>query len=192
MLEEEESANVEAFKAKLAEALQKPDVRQEVSAVLGIEARSILKSIETETQKLLQFDSLSRTDRHYFRARFNYYKLSILRLRAEEREVLEPKLVTFHQDICQREFEGGGDPSDVKHAPFLDVVRKEMSHSRVPGLIDEAPKANHIEGGISYQLQEALVSELSIVKLALQAKPSADGQKIIADAIDRMISKLKS
>jgi len=185
MLEEEESANVEAFKAKLAEALQKPDVRQDDLSILGIEARSILKSIETETQKLIQFDSLSRTDRHYFRARFNYYKLSILRLRSDEREILEPKLVVFHQDICQREFESGADPSDVKHAPFLDVVRKEISSSHPRPSRETATS-------IAADLQESLVSELSMVKLALQAKPSADSQRIIADAIDRMILKLRN
>ncbi len=170
--------------------------------ILGIEARSILKSLETESSKLGQFQSLSRTDRHYFRARFNYYKLSILRLRSEEREFLEPRLQTFHEQIVQREFEI--ESQDLRPTPFLEAVPSlSIAASTLPPASAPVPVPNHSHtlvlpasnsssAAMSNSLAQDLINELQMLKMALQAKPSEDGQKIIAAGVDRILEKLKT
>lgn len=200
--ESQREYQMEVLTTKIAEALSRPDAPIDFEAHLGIEAKSILKSIETEATKLRQFDGLSRTDRHYFRARFNYYKLSILRLREKEREILEPRLIEFHQQITQREFETGGDPSDVQHTPFLEAVKPvkvepvvEMPKIKVP---DVPPpgfilNSNHHSAAPVAQPfdRDAVLSELAILKLALKAQPTIEGQKVISDCVDRIIARLK-
>lgn len=170
--------------------------------ILGIEARSILKSLETESSKLSQFQSLSRTDRHYFRARFNYYKLSILRLRSEEREYLEPRLQTFHEQIVQREFEI--ESQDLRPTPFLEAVPSLSipASSLPPPSVSAAhsnsshtlvlPASQSMSASISGLPVQDLINELQMLKMALQAKPSEDGQKIIAAGVDRILEKLKT
>lgn len=203
--ESKEKSTLDAMNLEMAKILSPEGAKQDAFSRLGLEARSILKSIETETVKLKQYEFLSRTDRHYFRARFNYYKLSILRLRQEERDFIEPKLIEFHQDIAQREFESGGDPSEVTHAPFLHAVKKGEP---VPGLIEpsglastslrsEPPRMTwkaeaSVAPSSDSEFAQALIGELSMVRLALQASPSHDNNRIIGEAIDRAMSRVRA
>jgi hypothetical protein len=191
-------------KHSLGQSLDSIPHKEEVSPHLGIEARSILKSLETEAAKLGQFEVLTRTDRHYFRARFNYYKLSILRLRGEEREVLEPMLQSFHEKIIQREFEL--ESQDFKPTPFLEAVPKSEPvraprpapsaeskiEPRVEPRFESLPEPDGILSTRSPRgaLQQ-IAQELALVRLALEAEPNRTSQKIIAQAVDRMLETIK-
>jgi len=169
------------------------DRRDPQGPSLGMEAQSILKSIETETQKLQQFDVLARTDRHYFRARFNYYKLSILRLRSEERAHLEPKIGKFFGLIMEKELASDAVP-EVVHTPFLEAVKSPSSP--VP-----AQPSSFASRPASYSAPESpkgpsrssheVVSELQLIRLALQANPSIEGNRLLGEALERVIAKLK-
>ncbi len=182
------------------------DRRDSQGPALGMEAQSILKSIETETQKLQQFDLLARTDRHYFRARFNYYKLSILRLRAEERAHLEPKIGKFFGLIMEKELASDAVPEAV-HTPFLEAVKAPAApafRSPVEPALDvkalsqpssfvsrpSSQPSAELPKGPSRSSQE-VVSELQLIRLALQANPSVEGNRLLGEAVDRLISRLK-
>jgi hypothetical protein len=182
------------------------DRRDPQGPSLGMEAQSILKSIETETQKLQQFDVLARTDRHYFRARFNYYKLSILRLRSEERAHLEPKIGKFFGLIMEKELASDAVP-EVVHTPFLEAVKPPSSPVfRTPSepVLDvkvPAQPSSFASRPASYSAPESpkgpsrssheVVSELQLIRLALQANPSIEGNRLLGEALERVIAKLK-
>ena len=181
--------------------------REPKAPALGMEAQSILKSIETEMQKLQQFDALARTDRHYFRARFNYYKLSILRLRSEERAHLEPKIGKFFGLIMEKEMASDAVP-EVVHTPFLEPVRSRPSfvppssgsgvaaepivEPRAPILPQPSRQPMNAEGSnVSNRSSVDVLSELQLIKMALQVAPSVEGNRLMSEAVDRVLAKLK-
>ncbi len=181
------------------------------SSLLGIESRSILKSIQTEYTKLSQSALLTRSDLHYFRARYNYYRLSLLRLPQEERVVLEPFLGRFIEQIISAEGRDGGAPEAPP--PFLQsVTPAKQGNATVPGNVVEsvglsAPvnlasprqdirvsaqreiSASTISGE-GEALRQA-VSELQLLKLSLQAELGSESKKILADSIDRIIFRIE-
>ncbi len=190
-----EDLDLDLLNKKIAEALSR-EMDSEASRIerLGIEARSILKSIETETVKLKQFEVMSRTDRHYFRARFNYYKLSILRLRSEERDFLEPRLVSFYQEICQREIEGGNDPTDLPRPTAIlePVPTAPKAVERPLSVSSKGDLLPSLEASPTPKDLKVTVQELQLIRMALQAEPSKTGQQMISAALDRVISQLET
>lgn len=172
------------------------------SSLLGIESRSILKSIQTEYTKLTQAQLLTRSDLHYFRARYNYYRLSLLRLPPEERVVLEPFLGRFIEQIMTAESREGSAPDAP--SPFLQSVSPSIkpgvstvssAHAPLP----QAPAAaqNMAEfpeleaSSVSSSSLVQAVGELRLLKLSLHAELGADSKKILADSIDRVISNIQ-
>lgn len=176
-----------------------------VVARLGPEARSILKSIQTEDAKMQGSSSLARSDLHYFRARFNYYRLSLLRLLPEEKSILEPVLAQFLHRIVGFEREmGSGEPN---FTPFLAPVERaaeklperanekvyekplERSSDRVSSqTIDKALSSNPIPSqSFNSRLKtstEDLVSQLTLIKMALSSEIDSHGRRILADGIE--------
>jgi|GEM_PF-5039456 len=175
------------------------DVHPSAEHQLGIEARSILKSIQTEHAKLSQSGFVARSDLHYFRARYNYYRLSLMRLIPDERCLLEPVLFSFRSKIVEKEAQlESGTPAEESKAPFTpflspveknDVVQKEEKNpfseleKKLPDLEDKKPSFQE-------DLARELLSELSLVRMALTSRVSSEGNQIIADAVDRVICKL--
>lgn len=153
------------------------------SPLLGIEAKSILRSIQTEDLKLEQSPQLSRSDLHYFRARYNYYRLSLLRLPPEERSVLEPFMGRFYDRIMRTELNSGTIPESPR--PFLQSVAKPT----VPdaGNVSQTPAPSFSN---SLSKNADIISELRLIKLSLAADLSPEAKKILAESIDRVISKL--
>lgn len=176
----------------------------EESAKLGMEARSILKSIQTEESKLQYSANLTRSDRHYFRARADYYRLSLKRLPTEERLILEPSLARFNEKIIRLELEDG--VVEAKPIPFLAQVEKstfEKTSDRPAEKVFEnsiplsssmsAPLAEFkTSGALSSQSLDEMISQLSLVQLALSADINAESRRILADGLERVIQRLKS
>lgn len=163
--------------------------RKTHSESLGMEARSILKSIQTETAKLEQSEDLARSDLHYFRARFNYYRLSLMRLLPAEREILEPVLSHFMELIAAREINGheklaASNPS--RSPAFLEKVVEKF-----PQQNSEAQKVlNYRNEGLSSSMKEELISELSVLKMALSAEASNQGNRHIARSLEKVIDRI--
>lgn len=146
---------------------------------LSMEARSIYKSIQTERTKLVQSSNLSRSDLHYFRARFNYYRLSLLRLDPEEKQTLEPILSQFLEKIVEREGEG-----ERPAPPFLEAVEKTPPH-----------QTKHAESAPVFEKpalirESSLNDELQLVRLALSAEPSAKTNQLLIRKLDQIIESL--
>lgn len=160
------------------------------SSSLSMEARSILRSIQTESSKLEQANLLARSDLHYFRARFNYYRLSLLRLSPHERSVLEPILSHFMELIAAREAENQESlsPKLPSTPPFLESVAERQKKESV--VFDEPVTAK------PERLEEAKVAcdilgNLQVIQMALQAPASASGNQIIAKQISHLIRELE-
>ena len=152
---------------------------------LGMEARSILKSIQTEHSKLVHAKQLTRSDRHYFRARHNYYKSSLLRLTATEQKILEPLLTEFHHQISKLEI--GQEvikSNEERSAPFLQLVETS-----------EKPENNFSIGNSIFSNQKgelrSVVHQLQLIKLAFSAELSVQGQKIVEMGLDRALLELE-
>ena len=151
---------------------------------LGMEAKAILKSIQTEDSKLQQSGQLMRSDLHYFRARFNYYRLSLMRLLPEERKTLEPVLSNFRCHIVENEAGVGDSKSEASYTPFLAPVENKSS----PG-----PKLP--EGAVvssKAQASDAVLNDLRLVRLALTGQISPDSAPILIQALDRVIAKIEN
>lgn len=165
---------------------------------LGMEARSILKSIRTEHAKLDQSKAVATQDLHYFRARYNYYRLSLMRLTSEERKLLEPFLSEFRASIVKREAFAGNEAEapEAQVTPFLAPVDEKVEPEPTPepeavdSVAHDQPDQEEREVPVSEDLKASLRSELSLVKLALGAKASAESNEIISQAVDRMLKKL--
>lgn len=153
---------------------------ENLNSELGMEARAILKSIQTEDVKLSHAKNLTRSDRHYFRARYNYYKLCLLRLRSEERRAIEPVLSSFHQKIGELE---RVDDASREVTPFLHSVGKEDVK-----VMKEHPKTNL---NLTRENREDIVSQLSLLQLALSAELTAASKKVLSDNVTRVVKQLK-
>lgn len=182
--------------------------------LLGMEAQSILKSIRTEHTKMLQSKTIARSDLHYFRARHNYYRLSLMRLEPHEREGLEGVLQDFRSKISEIEALTIDGPMETVHTPFLAPVetseaetkRQEQVTDRITSTLQpnrqvavEGPASSpaFVEMKVSSNtLSEALVdefvSELSLLQLALKAEASNQNNAICSAAVERVVQKLKS
>jgi hypothetical protein len=158
---------------------------------LGMEARSIWRSIQTESSKLEQSGSLARSDLHYFRARFNYYRLSLLRLTPAEREVLEPLLSEFMELIAAREAENQDalSPKLPATPPFLESVPEKQ-----PAV---SPDLNQTISSAARQIQPDVsrvdvLNRLQVIQMALQAPASQAGNQVIAKSLSSIIDNLES
>ncbi|TVQ77681.1 MAG: hypothetical protein EA369_08845 [Bradymonadales bacterium] len=109
------------------EAGRQPAVVKIDLSQLGSEAQSMLRSIRTENAKLCQAKALAQSDVHYFRARHNYYRLSLRHLQNEERKLLEPVLVKFRENIWDCESRLGLALKEGRESitPFLTPVEQE-------------------------------------------------------------------
>jgi len=161
---------------------------------LGMEARSILKSIETEDSKLVHASALTRSDRHYFRARYNYYRLCLIRLNPEERAGLEPSLSRFLAHISG--LEAKEDAVDLeKPSAFLGPVQSvsKPSNSR-----PEAPRQSFSDHPLKSAdslnldtLKADIVAQLTLVQLALKAEATPESQRIVIQGIERVIKDIR-
>lgn len=166
------------------------------SSQLSIEAKSILKSVQTEDAKLSQSSNLTRSDFHYFRARFNYYRLSLMRLPGNEREVLEPVLGRFLDKITQNEVAAHTEnPVLEKPRPFLEAVGsqalKVVPEKSAEPVLEPIPTQIEKSAPLRADLSKKLISQLKMIKMALQAEPTKEGQKTLSEGIDRMIDHLQ-
>jgi hypothetical protein len=162
------------------------DLKDE-NSILGMESRSILKSIQTEEAKLAQSTHPTRSDLHYFRARHNYYRLSLLRLPAEERDLLEPVLGRFFERIVTFEQLADG-PIEKTPAPFLQTVEKKIEVLKSPSVINSPV----LSAPVPTVMLDEVISQLQLVRLALTGEYSIEAKKVLCDGLDRIISKLKS
>jgi hypothetical protein len=169
-----------------------PRVDKNSATNLGMEARSILKSIRTEETKLVNSTDTTRSDHYYFRARANYYKLSLLRLTPEERQMLEPVLARFHKSIQDVEDRVKGTKEPL--TPFLEAVEKvpdiSAPEARQPAaepVRAELPRGQKIDSDYA----DNLVSQLSLLQLALNAELSAESKKILGDGVQRIIREIR-
>jgi hypothetical protein len=161
--------------------------------LLGMEARSIFKSIRTENTKLLQADRSARSDLSYFKARHNYYKLSILRLDPIERQILEPVLAKFRRHIQDWEM---GIQVQTPPTPFLAAV--EQAVTPVPESSDEADlnltavpvTRSELAKPKSETSATALRSEIELIQVALSAEASNERNQVIRSALDRIKERL--
>ena len=158
-------------------------------AELGMEARSILKSIKTEESKLSHSNNITRSDHYYFRARHNYYKLSLLRLSPEERTAIEPVLARFQQKIASLEEEVSRNGETEKVTPFLAAVEPQRSDERM-GKTDKKASASADTNELD-SFSTELVSQLSLIRLALSSDLSASSKQVIIEGLDRVISRLE-
>ena len=152
---------------------------------LGMEARSILKSIRTEESKLVSSPNVSSSDLYYFRARHNYYKLSLLRLSQEERSAVEPDLARFQQKIAN--FEEGASKliKKEKVTPFLEAVEPQKNG------VKETPKSLEIDSDEnSRNSSSEMKSQLSLIRLALSSDLSISSKQVVIEGLDRLIAKL--
>jgi hypothetical protein len=161
------------------------DLRDDFS-VLGMESRSILKSIQTEEAKLVQSQHLTRSDLHYFKARHNYYRLSLLRLPSDERSLLEPSLGRFFEKISR--FESREGASEEKAPPFIHSVdKRELLKALEPMPEPLSQKTKSLENSLG----EEILSQLQLIRLALTGDVSSESKKVLCDGVDRIISRLK-
>lgn len=160
---------------------------------LGMEARSILRSIRTEHGKLAQSPQLARSDLHYFRARHNYYRLSLMRLEPLERQILEPVLAKFRDKI--HESERGGSESrelekrEAQPTPFLAPVELEakepaVKESSIPELREPSKTS------VSESVLKSILMELELVEIALTAEASNERNRVIQSGIHRIKNHL--
>lgn len=179
---------------------------------LGIESRSILKSIQTEESKLVQAHQLTRSDLHYFRARYHYYRLSLLRLPPEERSVLEPVLARFFGRIQKAE-SASSDLVDKPAPPFIHAVpalqsTKEaiatssmnfqgdlhlpsaLEREEAARMLAQSEKPTAVSSNQS--LLDEVVGQLQLVRLALTAETTPEAKRILCEGVDRTIAKLRS
>lgn len=182
--------------------------------LLGMEAQSILKSIRTEHSKMLQSKSIARSDLHYFRARHNYYRLSLMRLEPHEREGLEGVLQEFRSKISEIEALTIDGPMETVHTPFLAPVETSEPELKKPDPASDRitstsqPKTQPVveqpssspafvemkvsSNTLSEALVDEFVSELSLLQLALKAEASNQNNAICSAAVERVVQKLKS
>lgn len=175
-----------------------PSLDQASASKLGMEARSILKSIHTEESKLVNSTNVTRSDHYYFRARHNYYKLSLLRLCAEERQVLEPVLAKFQKQI--HSFTEGIDEKAKEHfTPFLESVEKLGPKAELRNKNEVLPEAQikaaepqvYTPKAMSADFAEELISQLSLLQLALNAELSPSSKKVLGDGVQRIIRNIR-
>ena len=157
---------------------------------LGMEARSILRSIQTESSKLEQASLLARSDLHYFRARFNYYRLSLLRLSPNERGVLEPILSHFMELIAAREAENQESlsPKLPSTPPFLESVAERQKKEPF-ALDDQASPASNKQA--EAKTAHDILGHLQLIQMALQAPATSSGNQIIAKQVSHIIQELE-
>lgn len=165
---------------------------------LGMEARSIYKSIKTEEAKLIQYSNPTRSDLHYFRARFNYYRLSLLRLNAEEKALLEPVLSQFLDRIVR--IEGG---EETSAPPFLEAVetQPEQEANAAAELVAEAaaPASKPVPEPQVYQPKKKLQpgadlsvkEQLKLIQMALRVEASEDGNTLISKSLQAVIDRIE-
>lgn len=166
-------------------------------AALGMEARSILKSIQNEESKLIQSSAhLTRSDRHYFEARYNYYRLSLMRLQTQERATLEPFLQRFWSRLSETSAEDKND--SYKPAPFLTSVASNpprASSPQEPAVPLPASRSISsdpvVPSVVPKEVIQDVVSQLGLVQLALQADLSKDSKLLLSEGVDRVIQRLR-
>lgn len=184
-----------------------PDMGQPANIIrvdlneLGMEAQSILKSIRTENTKLCQSKSLAQSDVHYFRARHNYYRLSLLRLLPAERKMLEPVLAKLRENILNREARMGQPFEQDAEAitPFITPVEDSpivqnmasQSVSASSAAIESSqpvstPEAAEQTRAVPARLLKDLSEELELMELALEAKPSEERNQKLIRAVQRI------
>jgi len=184
---------------------------------LGAEAKAILKSIQTEDTKLQQSGQLMRSDLHYFRARFNYYRLSLMRLLPEERKALEPILSNFRCHIVENEAGVGDSKSETSYTPFLAPVEKasaSASKAAEPAAVssmgqisEEMPRREikNLEKTQAYgssmapvqtsvratDMSSDVLNDLRLVRLALTGQISPESAPVVIQALDHVIAKIE-
>ena len=182
---------------------------------LGMEAKAILKSIQTEDSKLQQSGQLMRSDLHYFRARFNYYRLSLMRLLPEERKTLEPVLSNFRCHIVENEAGVGDSKSEASYTPFLAPVesvpspapklpevavvssKTQASDAVMTGELEKlakqlSPESTRISVQRPSELSSDVLNDLRLVRLALTGQISPESAPIVIQALDRVIAKIEN
>ncbi len=170
--------------------------------LLGIESRSILKSILTEEAKLTQSSTITRSDLHYFRARYNYYRLSLLRLLPEERGILEPVLGRFFEKINRSENSEGISPDGKAAAPFIHAVerpavlrsesQKVVSRPSELSVLSVNPEVSAPKpSSIQSELMDDIIGQLQLVKIGLTADITPEARRILVDGVERLIGKLQ-
>jgi len=163
--------------------------------MLGMEARSVFRSIRTEQNKLTQSGHVSRTDLSYFHARYNYYKLSLMRLDPIERQILEPVLGMFREKLATLETGSAEMPqptafltsvekrtvAEEKHAPVTPIPASAVSVTAP--LPEDEELIENPKVGIK---REAILAELDLISIALSAEASNQRNSVIKLAIDRV------
>lgn len=161
--------------------------------LLGMEARSILKSIRTEHLKLSQSNQVAQSDLHYFRARYNYYKLSLLRLDESEKDLLNPVLKGFKEAIQSLErnsFEAENHAPEP--TPFLAPVSVKTPEPAEDLAEREARPPQEALQALSQNSElEKAENELRLIQLALRAEASTENNELISEAVSRVLKRLK-
>ncbi len=185
-------------------------LEQDSHSELGIESRSILKSITTEESKLLQSKQVTKSDLHYFRARYNYYRLSLLRLPQEERRALEPHLGRFLGRIIEAERLDNGET--VYPRAFLQAIdSRSVGTEAAKARAERAQPLGNETAVVGEELQSkgslASVGErvanqvptgseirqdLEILRLALFSHPDEAARKILITQVEKLIDRLKA
>lgn len=178
---------------------------------LGMEAQSILKSIRTEHGKLAQSQNLALSDLHYFRARYKYYRLSLMRLLPNERKSLEPVLDKFREAIyeVERSFEDSGSFEPKQSVtPFIVPVEEVVESSSTSAFVSRpAPETKNLtaspaksDSNVGSQIGSStsasaliaeLRSELELIDMALEAPISEQRKQTIQKNIKRIIRQLE-
>ena len=140
--------------------------------VLGFEARSILRSIRTEHSKLCQLGQVSSPDLPYFKARFNYYRLSLMRLDPYEKSLLEPVLNKFRDRIAEVE------KGDITPNTEISLSSKSEATENEKFVEPESDAR-------SISLKE-IAEELHLVEIALMAECSAERNQTIRRAVEKI------
>jgi len=156
--------------------------------MLGMEARSVFRSIRTEQNKLTQSGQVSRTDLSYFHARYNYYKLSLMRLDPIERQILEPVLGMFREKLAAWET---GSAERPQPTAFLTPVEKPVAEKPVvekpaPAKIEVAEEEDVVELPKNEMNRDAILAELDLISIALSAEASNQRNATIKLAVDRI------
>ena len=155
--------------------------------VLGMEARSILKSIQTEASKMAHSGIPTRTDLHYFRARYNYYKLTILRLADSEKQIINPVLADFLDHLVIAE--GKLSEKSMEAPPFLATVAPQVKQAKKElEMVEEERK----EEVLHHADQSRWLAEIALLRLALQAPASRENNDIVVRALDRLADEIRS
>jgi len=154
--------------------------------MLGMEARSVFRSIRTEQNKLTQSGQVSRTDLSYFHARYNYYKLSLMRLDPIERQILEPVLGMFREKLATWETGSAERPQPTAFLTSVEKPVERIVEKVVPAKVEVSEDDDLVELPKSESDRSAILAELDLISIALEAEASNQRNSVIKSAVDRV------